>query len=179
MKHIAFKLNKAFNNMVLPTCPSGNRLTLVGICIEPYAHLPGSTPDKNGLEQLRLWMSHPKRVLDEYAQQDAERGKRFELISFSGRYTPRKPADDLDLTFQKEEIVFRQKLKGEDPMAQRRAQVQTVISRNKGLQSVPTLWIGSTQFNIEPRQKTLRPGAQDVVEVMYIPPPDAVENVTA
>ncbi|KAJ3082396.1 hypothetical protein HDU99_002819 [Rhizoclosmatium hyalinum] len=179
MKHIAFKLNKAFNNMVLPTCPSGNRLTLVGICIEPYAHLPGSTPDKNGLEQLRLWMSHPKRVLDEYAQQDVERGKRFELISFSGRYTPRKPADDLDLTFQKEEIVFRQKLKGEDPMAQRRAQVQTVISRNKGLQSVPTLWIGSTQFNIEPRQKTLRPGAQDVVEVMYIPPPDAVENVTA
>ncbi|KAJ3017466.1 UNVERIFIED_CONTAM: hypothetical protein HDU68_011679 [Siphonaria sp. JEL0065] len=178
MKTISFKLGKLFGGMVIPTCPSGNFLTLVGICIEPYAHLPGSTPDKNGLELMRLWMSHPKRVLDEYAQHDAERNKRFQLVNFDGKYIPRGKEDDLDIFFQKDEVVFRQKSKGEDPMTQRRAQIQPVVSRNKGIATTPTIWLGSTQFNLEPHSKTLRPGAQEVTDVMFIPPPNAVENIT-
>ncbi|KAJ3066566.1 hypothetical protein HDU98_010131 [Podochytrium sp. JEL0797] len=179
MKSIGFKLSKAFGGLLLPGCPSGNMLKLVGLCVQPYAHLPGSTPDKNCLEMMRLWMSHPKRVLDEYAYHDAEREKRFDLINFDGQYVQRKSAEDLELSFQKEEVVFRlQKARSEDPMAHRRTQVQTVISRNKGVEAVPAIWLASTQFNVDPRAKKLRPGAQDVTDVMFIPPPDAVENVT-
>ncbi|KAI9336135.1 hypothetical protein BDR26DRAFT_920198 [Obelidium mucronatum] len=143
MKSISFKLGKLFGGVSLPTCPSGYRLTLAGLCIEPYPHLPGATPDKNSLELMRLWMSHPKRVLDEYAQHDGERSKRFQLVNFDGRYIPRGNAEDLDISFLKDEVVFRQKSRGEDPMAQRRAQ-----------------------------------GAQEITDVMFVPPPNLIETVT-
>ncbi|KAJ3262197.1 hypothetical protein HDU77_000417 [Chytriomyces hyalinus] len=177
MKTIRFKLGKEFNGILLAACPSGNPLTLVGICVESWAHQPGDSPDKNGLEILRMWMSHPKRVIDEYSVNDSERSKRFSQMEFPG-YKPREKAEDLDVVFVKEEIVFRQmRKKTDDPLAARRAQVQSLLCRNKQQQEIPAIWLSSTLFMIEPRAKSIRPLGQELLDIMFVPPQENIDNV--
>jgi hypothetical protein len=64
----------------------GKPLHLVGICIEPYSRLgsaqgerkQGDSIDKNGIDFLRTWLSHPKRIMDEYPSLAEDRAVRFD-----------------------------------------------------------------------------------------------------
>ncbi|KAJ3199396.1 hypothetical protein HDU82_000455, partial [Entophlyctis luteolus] len=180
MKSIGFKLSKKFGGFELPGCPSGNKLSLVGICIEPWSHIPGTSPDKNGLEMLRLWMSHPKRVSDEYSILQCEREKRFGLIKFDGTCKQRELIEDLEAIMSSDDVIFRQNPRNsqEDQMAGRRTQVQSLLSKNNSAAALPMIWIASTQFSIEPQEKLVRFGAEQQTDILFIPPNEMVDNVT-
>jgi hypothetical protein len=61
----------------------GKPLHLVGVCIEPYIRIrgqrkAGEAGDKNGIDFLRTWLSHPKRLMDEYPSLAEDRAVRFD-----------------------------------------------------------------------------------------------------
>ncbi|KAJ3137190.1 hypothetical protein HK100_000909 [Physocladia obscura] len=180
LKQIGFKLSEKFGKIFIPACPSGNRLVLIGICFEPWFHSPGTSPDKNSLELMRLWMSHPKRVLDEYQQYHTERNKRFELIEFNEIYKQRSNPEEFDVILTKESVTFRQPNRSayDDPMSNRRTQIQSLMAKNQSNLNVPIILIASTQFNIEPQSKILKFGTSEVADIMFVPPLDLLESVT-
>lgn len=69
-------------SLKLESLSYGKPLNLVGICIEPLSGAIGSKKsnemDKNGIDFLRAWVSHPKRLLDEYPSKKEDRIVRFD-----------------------------------------------------------------------------------------------------
>ncbi|KAI8848053.1 hypothetical protein BC829DRAFT_444126 [Chytridium lagenaria] len=155
MKRISLGLLKPFN-VDFNAAISGNPLSLIGICLEPYAHKPGELPDKNGIDFLRMWMSHPKRLIDEYPEEESEREKRFDI---SGPVPAKRSASDTaacDVNFFKDSLVFRQprpeRISDDTPM--RRSQILPIM--------------------IEGYEK----GRYGNFDVMFTPPHDAIDHIT-
>ncbi|KAI8820517.1 uncharacterized protein EV422DRAFT_73879 [Fimicolochytrium jonesii] len=153
-------------------------LHLIGICIEPYLHRPGGIPDKNSVDFLRMWMSHPKRLLDEYPS-SAERAQRFDLGPIAKPYTPgARP----ELTFAKELVMFRPDLSRPNTSVAdaniRRSHVQPILIQNTGSQNRNVVFFASTGFSVDPRAKSMQPADVDNVDVIFLPPVDISESAT-
>jgi hypothetical protein len=158
---------------------SGRKLTLVGICMEPYLHKPDD-PDKNGLDFLRMWISHPKRLTDEYPAEPVERDKKFDTYLGAGS----KRNDSYinpDVQFKSNSVHFRQLRSSslpEDDSPYRRAQVQQSQITNSSTSDIQTVYFASMMFNVEPRSRPLRRGDVVNCDIMFNPTTDSTENVT-
>ncbi|KAJ3111880.1 hypothetical protein HDU96_005247, partial [Phlyctochytrium bullatum] len=180
MNRLSIRLVSPFNLDFNATI-SGGLLTLVGICIEPYPHKPGELPDKNGIEFLRMWMSHPKRLIDEYPEDEAEREKRFDLTTAIPQNRGTANSNNLcEVTFFKDTLIFRHPRwdKAIDDVHMRRSQILPIMVQHRGVKELPTEFFGSTFYNIDPRIRDMRKGDTVNFDVMFTPPHDAMDNVT-
>jgi hypothetical protein len=87
---ISIKIQKPFV-VTEEAAAFGKPLQLVGVCIEPYlrgagqgVRKVGESTDKNGIDFIRTWLSHPKRIMDEYPSLAEDRAVRFDtkVIAF-------------------------------------------------------------------------------------------------
>ncbi|KAJ3018743.1 hypothetical protein HKX48_002657 [Thoreauomyces humboldtii] len=179
LQSINLKLVKPFE-LVIPAAMLSRTLYFVGICIEPYVHRPGELPDKNSIDFLRMWMSHPKRLLDEYPTTE-EKIQRFDLNKPTKAYTP--GSTDCDVTFARDPVTFRAGPPktganvGMDSTV-RRSQMQPIQVQNSGSQSRNVVFFTSTSLSVDPRAKSLQPADADSVDIMFLPPLDISESVT-
>ncbi|KAI9362448.1 hypothetical protein DFJ73DRAFT_756739 [Zopfochytrium polystomum] len=153
-------------------------VSFIGLCIEPWAHKVGELPDKNALEYIRTWLSHPRRVLDEYAQDQGSFERRFDLSTC--QETANKDMAS-DVLFGKEEATFRlpKPVIGlDDDFNYRRASIQQVALRNKGQAELPTILFTSPLFNVDPKTKSLRKGDGESADIMHTPANDHIDNFT-
>ncbi|KAJ3092272.1 hypothetical protein HK102_009083 [Quaeritorhiza haematococci] len=172
----------------LPAAISNKTLTLIGICIEPYAHKQGEIPDKNGIDFLRTWMSHPKRLIDEYPSAN-ERSQRFDTRPSNNHNsrssTPHPITLTPDVLFAKDPLVFRPGLMSKDGDKQnadlsafRRSFMQPVLAEHRGSQTIDVLFFASTCFTIDPRSKRMQAKDADNVDVIYMPPVNTPDFVS-
>ncbi|KAI9202395.1 uncharacterized protein BJ171DRAFT_584296 [Polychytrium aggregatum] len=184
LQSVRFKLLTPFE-LESPSAMFGKPLSLVGICVEPYIHRPGELPDKNGIDFLRMWMSHPKRVLDEYPSPE-EMAQRFDLQPVlkplsRGSMVPYTPpagsnqttacATYCEAVFIRDNIEFKMgaKLVGQSDNF-RRSQLQPVPVKNRSNHELTVSFLASTLFTIDPRSKTMPPHDSGNVDVMFVPP---------
>ncbi|KAJ3195566.1 Cilia- and flagella-associated protein 47, partial [Irineochytrium annulatum] len=180
MSMISLNLVKPFS-AEFPGAISGNPLAIIGMCVEPYAHKAGELPDKNGIEFIRMWMSHPKRLIDEYPKEDSDREKRFDVISGASA-AKRKSSDapTCEISFYRDVLIFRQPRidHGGDDAHVRRSQIVPVMVQHKGTKELLTDFFASTLFNIDPRARDMKKGDNVSFDVMFTPPHDAKDNIT-
>ncbi|TPX52882.1 hypothetical protein SeMB42_g01104, partial [Synchytrium endobioticum] len=175
LQTVSFKIVKpAFGDM--PSCINGKSLTLVGICIEPYLRSPDDTMDKNGVDCLRQWMSHPKRLIDEYPVIDEERALKFDLVPPPAR----KPLV-LDVVFQRDLLVYRPQGQGTADVTDfnnpRRPITHSLKASNKSRRPVTASFFGSTNFSIDPKKPwLLQPAESYTTEIMFLPPMDRPDS---
>ncbi|RKO93893.1 hypothetical protein BDK51DRAFT_20030, partial [Blyttiomyces helicus] len=182
LQTIELRIIKPFPT-TLPAAQFKRPLSLVGLCIEPYVHKPGEIPDKNGIDFLRMWMSHPKRLIDEYPSPE-ERAQRFDTKPRTADTRPHRPANDEnslpDISFARDPVIFRQST-GTTPQGQmadiRRSQMQPVLVQNRSTRPLNALFFGSTGFSVDPRAKLMQPGDAENVDIMFIPQADASNQV--
>ncbi|KAJ3148956.1 hypothetical protein HDU86_007314 [Geranomyces michiganensis] len=178
LQSIGLKVVKPFT-ATLPAALLGKTLYFVGICIEPYVHRPGEVPDKNGIDFLRMWMSHPKRLLDEYPVGE-EKMQRFDLKKIVKAYTP--GANECDVTFAKDTLAFRAAGSGsvspQTDVNLRKSYMQRILVQNTSSQGRNVVFFTSTGFSVDPRAKSLQPADAENVDVMFLPPMDANDALT-
>ncbi|KAJ3053387.1 hypothetical protein HK097_004394 [Rhizophlyctis rosea] len=173
---LSFLITKPFN-ISLPAAFGGRTLHLVGICIEPYPHRPGEMPDKNGIDFLRMWMSHPKRIVDEYPTPE-ERARRFDIVPRALDARPYAGGVEPELSYVKDPIVFRSSA-AKTPVGQigdanmRRSQLQAAQIRNNGGRLQTAQLFGSTSFSVDPRSKPVQANDTENVDVIYLPQLDS------
>ncbi|KAJ3213593.1 hypothetical protein HDU67_002684 [Dinochytrium kinnereticum] len=179
MKRLSIRLLKPFN-VDFNAAISGNPLSIIGICLEPYRHRPGELPDKNGIDFLRMWMSHPKRLIDEYPAEESEKEKRFDLSSVAVQKRPMSDTPNCEVNFFKDSLVFRQPRpdRVSDDTHMRRSQILPIMVQHRGTKELSTDFFGSTLFNIDPRSRDMRKGDTVNFDVMFTPPHDAVDHIT-
>ncbi|KND03878.1 uncharacterized protein SPPG_08927 [Spizellomyces punctatus DAOM BR117] len=180
LQTIQLRVVKPFN-VTLPAAFFNKPFSLIGICIEPYVHRPGELPDRNSIDFLRMWMSHPKRLLDEYPTPE-EKAQRFDLAKPTKPYTPGN--NECDVTFARDPVSFRAGV-AKTPVGQmtdagmRRSQLQPILVQNRGSQSRNIIFFTSTCFSIDPRAKMMQPADAENVDVMFLPPIEASELVSS
>ncbi|KAJ3408961.1 hypothetical protein HDV05_004665, partial [Chytridiales sp. JEL 0842] len=165
---------------MMPSTSTGRKLTLVGICIEPYSRKPEDV-DKNGLEFLRMWVSHPKRLLDEYPSEATERERLFDTYLGAGSAKNDMFAEP-SVQFSNDLLKFRQARitsLGEDDSPYKRAQIQHTQVHNTTSSELKTSYFASMMFNVEPRYRPLRKGETGNCDIMFNPTSDSTENVTS
>ncbi|KAJ3175403.1 hypothetical protein HDU87_006223 [Geranomyces variabilis] len=178
LQSIGLKVVKPFTAN-LAAAMLGKTLYFVSICIEPYVHRPGEVPDKNGIDFLRMWMSHPKRLLDEYPTGE-EKMQRFDLKKSLKPYTP--GATECEVTFAKDTLIFRASASGgaslQTDINLRRSQMQRILVQSTSTQGRNVVFFTSTGFSVDPRARSLQPSDADNVDVMFLPPMDANDALT-
>ncbi|TPX62603.1 hypothetical protein PhCBS80983_g00408 [Powellomyces hirtus] len=178
LQSINLRIVKPFQ-VTIPAALFNKPLYFVGICIEPYVHRPGEVPDRNSIDFLRMWMSHPKRLLDEYPTPE-EKVQRFDLIKVYKPYTA--GPNDCDVTFASDTMAFRSATLGRVNLQQdlnmRHSQMLPILVKNSGAQGRNVVFFTSTGFSVDPRAKMLQPADADNVDVMFLPPLDGSEAVT-
>ncbi|KAJ3042819.1 hypothetical protein HDV00_006640 [Rhizophlyctis rosea] len=177
---LSFLITKPFN-ITLPSALGGKTLHLVGICIEPYPHRPGEMPDKNGIDFVRMWMSHPKRIVDEYPTQE-ERARRFDIVPRAVDARAYAAGQEPEITYVKDPIIFRSSAAkatvgqiGDATM--RRSQLQAVQIRNNSGRMQTAVLFGSTSFSVDPRSKPVQANDTESVDVIYLPQLDASDLI--
>ncbi|KAJ3299223.1 hypothetical protein HK104_009688 [Borealophlyctis nickersoniae] len=180
LQTINLRIVKPFKMENLPAAMLQRNLSLVGICIEPYPHRPGEIPDKNGIDFLRMWMSHPKRLLDEYPGSE-EKAQRFDTRPRPANVKPFSPGVEGQVVFAKDQVVFRAGA-AKTPIGQgdpniRRSQVQPVQVQNRTNKSHNVLFFASTSFSVDPRAKLLQANDSENVDVIFLPHLDASDLV--
>lgn len=178
LQTVFFKVLKPFS-ATIPAALLSKPLRLAGICIEPYLHKPGEVPDKNGIDFIRTWISHPKRVIDEYPAFD-EKSKRFDTTPTSKPSTGVRRDIQSEVQFKKEMILFRanQRSKNNSFMDSRRSSSQTVQLQHRGKETVQCLFFGSTYLNADPRAQKVNVGDDLNIEIVSLPPPDFPDYLT-
>ncbi|KAI9003546.1 hypothetical protein BC832DRAFT_540384 [Gaertneriomyces semiglobifer] len=179
LQSLSFRIVKPFN-LVVPAALMNKTLNLVGLCIEPYVHRPGEIPDKNSIDFLRMWMSHPKRLVDEYPAPE-EKARRFDLTVPPNPYTPTNT--ECEVMFARESVTFRsgggKATAGQmAESSMRRSHGQAVLIHNRAMQSRNITFFTSTSFSIDPRAKLMGASDADNVELMFMPPSDASDIVS-
>ncbi|KAJ1569576.1 hypothetical protein HK405_001063 [Cladochytrium tenue] len=162
----------------VPGTFSGKDLAVVGICIEPWTHYQGEVPDKNGIEFIRTWLSHPRRVLEEYPSEEQDLARRFD-IGFNLEIPEKQ--NDPDIFFAKDELTFRlpKPVAGlEEDFSYRRATILPMAMRNKGTVDIPSILLTSCLFNIDPKSKVLKRGETDNADIMHTPPNEHIDQFT-
>ncbi|KAJ3397657.1 hypothetical protein HDU92_005399 [Lobulomyces angularis] len=164
---------------VVQSAMMNKELHLIGICIEPYFHKVGDIHDKNGINFLRTWMSHPKRLIDEYPTTPEEKGQRFDTRNVARG----SQIEDFPLQFAKDPLVFRA-IERAKPLAlqidqQRKTMSQPVLIQHKGREAVDAFFFGSTYFSVDTRPKRINVGDAENVDIIYLPPPDLHEYLTS
>ncbi|KAI8804387.1 hypothetical protein BJ742DRAFT_713319, partial [Cladochytrium replicatum] len=164
-------------NLIIPAAIYNCDLWIIGMCIEPYQRKPSEILDRNGIDFLRMWMSHPKRIIDEYPTQE-EHSQRFHVHTSQSRQSAHVRALDSHVTFFKDCVVFRPTASARTPIGQmaetgsRRSQLQSILVQQKGPSSQQVSFFGSTFFNVDPRTKLFQPGDAENIDLMYVPPSD-------
>ncbi|KAI8922123.1 hypothetical protein DFJ77DRAFT_425090, partial [Powellomyces hirtus] len=178
LQSINLRIVKPFQ-VTIPAALFNKPLYFVGICIEPYVHRPGEVPDRNSIDFLRMWMSHPKRLLDEYPTPE-EKVQRFDLNKVHKPYTA--GPNDCDVTFASDTMASSTATLGRVNLQQdlnmRHSQMLPILVKNSGAQGRNVVFFTSTGFSVDPRAKMLQPADADNVDVMFLPPLDASEAVT-
>jgi hypothetical protein len=173
MEEIRVRIQEPFKKE-LPAGYQGRRIYLVGMCIEPFVGNE-SGMDKNDINYLRLWMSHPKRLLDEYPTEE----KFAEFINSSTDEVP--VMAESPLRMPKAPIVFQPARSAgvgqTTDIFVRRSQLRTMTIENTSDKPSDMSFFASTCYSVDPRSKVLDPLAKDNVDVMYIPP-DAPDFLT-
>ncbi|KAJ1570097.1 Cilia- and flagella-associated protein 47 [Nowakowskiella sp. JEL0078] len=173
------------HSIILPAAAFNRTLHLIGICIEPYTRVANELHDKNGIDFLRMWMSHPKRIIAEYPTPE-ERIQRFDIRPQTQQtHHPRiYGGADSHVTFFKENINFRSNIKASTPIGQaneasnRKSQLQQIMVQNRGEKSINITFFASTCFSIDPRSRIFNSGDVENVDVMYVPPQDFNNSVS-
>ncbi|KAJ3127873.1 hypothetical protein HK098_005649 [Nowakowskiella sp. JEL0407] len=183
MSMVQIEIVKPFN-IVIPAASSNKTLYLIGVCMEPYPRNANDLHDKNGIDFLRMWMSHPKRIIDEYPTPE-ERMQRFDV---RGQVQQKRASiyggADSHVTFFKDSVTFRSAVKARTPVGQSndvsvaRSQLQQIMVQHRGTKPQTVTFFGSTGFSIDPRNKQFVPGDAENVDIMFMPPQDMTEMVT-
>ncbi|TPX30512.1 hypothetical protein SmJEL517_g05942 [Synchytrium microbalum] len=174
LQTITFRiLNPVCGN--IPTCVNGKSLTLVGICIEPYPHSLDDVLDKNGIEYIKQWMSHPKRLLDEYPGGE-EKARHFDLTPVGGR-----KSGVAEVMFQRDLLIYRPQVQNTTDITEfnnpRRPISNPLKVTNKSKHPTTVSFIASTNFSIDPKKPWLLQAAESYnTEIMFLPPLDRAES---
>ncbi|KAI9106297.1 hypothetical protein DFS34DRAFT_58191 [Phlyctochytrium arcticum] len=180
MQNIQLRIVKPIN-LVMHAGFMNKSLNLVGVCIEPYLHRPGELPDRNSIDFLRMWMSHPKRLQDEYPT-PKEKAQRFDVTRPPKPYQPNQNID-CEVTFGRDPVSFRAG-STKVPIGQmsdssmRRSQLQPVLVQNRSSQNRNVVFMTSTSFSIDPRAKIMQSTDAENVDVMFLPPVDASDMIS-
>ena len=155
---------------VFPFCAFGKPLNLIGICIEPQAKV--TSDDKNHMDYLRDWLSHPKKVVDDYSS--------HESIQFSNAVD--ETFDEImGTTFKSDIIHLRPNKAGAqdgDDFGVRPVYTQSVVLQNNGHKNEELRFFSSTSLNVEPFRKEVLPARTETVDFAYTPSLNVHEIIT-
>ncbi|KAI8925707.1 hypothetical protein BC831DRAFT_550468 [Entophlyctis helioformis] len=185
MKAVTIRMVRPFRRLV-SAAMFMKQMRLLGVCIEPYFRRSDDKTDKNGLEFLVKWMSHPKMVIDEYPSED-QRYQLFDLNVHAGiiaqARTRAAPAESFDVVFKADPYITEVQANGIDENLMGEQFRSTIASnplavQNRGNTPKNVRFIASTGFVLEPQYKTLQPGELQKLENYFNAPPDIGRLVT-
>ncbi|KAL2918328.1 hypothetical protein HK105_202255 [Polyrhizophydium stewartii] len=185
MKSVTLRIVKPFRKLVAAAMFM-RQMRLIGICIEPYFRRFDEKSDKNGIEFLIKWMSHPKMLIDDYPS-DEQRYQLFDITMQTGIIAQARmqnaPDDAFDVVFKTDPYItevqansVEESLLGDNfrpTVANNPLAVQ-----NRGNVQRSVRFIASTGFVLDPQYKTLQPGELQKLENYFNSPPDIGRLVT-
>ena len=167
---VTFNIVKPFSAIVLGAI-NNKVLKLIGLCIEPYSRHTSDISDKNGLSLIKAWLSHPKRLIDEYSLLNEDRKLHFD-ISKTPLVTP-DPFKVPGIKFSKDSLILRTLIRSKaTDIHARKNMTISVILKHVGLDPVDAGFFASTFFAFDNRPKKYVAGDTDNLDIVYNPTAD-------
>jgi len=159
LKQVIIKIVKPFKKEV--SCGLTEKgINLIGICLYPY-HKKGSTEvDYNSLEFISSWLSHPRRILDEFPNKE-EMKKMFMKVIDDTNY---RQLVRLQRTFLIFYSISEQKVENMIDNSKK------VVLSNNNEAPIDVSIINSPCFNSNILSRELEKGEEYTVEYYYNPP---------
>lgn len=169
----SFNILQPFKTQISATY-NGQSIKLVGVCMEGYL-LAGNETDKNNFEFYSNWLSHHRRIVDEYPN-NMERLGLFDNLEFTRKDNRLDTVSDG--RFGKEFALFKRSRPVDDSefqFAQAGTVSQSISFNVRGNKDQYVRILSSPPFRADTLSKIISPGTPVSIPISFVTPQELAE----